>query len=150
MHDYERDYMVDTHGFQAVCSGMKVKADECKVEDVASFRAFFQASSDMAHIVYCSDEQKVEVEQAAREHFKGLAIAPAIHHNASEKAVLHDNDEKSVHIVTEARLLRGFDYRAPVTGFALLVAKQLGSKRAFRQALGRAGRMGDRGYWAKK
>ena len=62
---------------------------------------------------------------------------------------LHGNTAKHVHIVTEQRLMRGFDYRAPGVGFGLLLTRVLDSKRAFRQAIGRAGRMGDGGVWTK-
>ena len=44
--------------------------------------------------------------------------------------------------------MRGFDYRSD-TGIALLLCKQLDSKRAFLQAMGRVGRMGDTAQWFK-
>ena len=45
--------------------------------------------------------------------------------------------------------MRGFDYRAPGGGFGLLLMQGCNSRRAFRQAIGRAGRKDDAGSWAK-
>lgn len=44
--------------------------------------------------------------------------------------------------------MRGFDYRC-AAGIALLITKKLDNKRAFLQAMGRVGRMGDEAQWYK-
>ena len=72
-----------------------------------------------------------------------------VHHNACTKETLHGNRPYNLHIVTEQDRMRGFDYRAPGVGFGLLLMRELNSKRAYRQAIGRAGRMGDEGVWTK-
>ena len=100
-------------------------------------------SSGWARLIYCDDSQVDEVEQAARDHDESLHVV----HNPVCREGLHNNDESSLLIVTQKRLMRGFDYRAPVTGFALLIAKQLDSRRSYLQAIGRAGRNGERGSW---
>ena len=46
-------------------------------------------------------------------------------------------------LVSDERLLRGVDYRAPGTGLALLIAASFSTNRAFTQALGRVGRFGE-------
>ena len=149
MRESEQSHMLNTLEFQFVASGMTVNADEKKVIDTNSLDEFFDATPTMAHIIYCDETDKAEVLKAATAHFKGLSISPAIHLNACSQDVLQNNDERSLYIITDERLMRGFDYRAPITGIALLVAKPLSSLRSYRQALGRVGRMGDVGFWAK-
>ena len=48
-----------------------------------------------------------------------------------------------VMLVSDERLLRGIDYRAPGTGIALIVAASFSTNRALAQALGRVGRFGE-------
>ena len=145
MHSYEQTHMLATMAFQFIQSGMEAAAVEENVMEVASFDEFFATSPGVAHIVYCSEAAVEQVEEAARKH-----VAEAIiRRNGCTRKDLHGNTERNVVVVTEERLMRGFDYRAPMVGFALLIAKKLSSRRAFRQALGRAGRMGEQGQWAK-
>ena len=51
---------------------------------------------------------------------------------------------RDVMVVTEPRLMRGFDYRsADGQGIALLLCLDFDTNRSYRQALGRVGRFGD-------
>ena len=51
---------------------------------------------------------------------------------------------RNIKIVTEPRLMRGFDYRsADGNGIALLLCLGFDTNRSYRQALGRVGRFGD-------
>ena len=51
---------------------------------------------------------------------------------------------RDVMVVTEPRLMRGFDYRsADGRGIALLLCLGFDTNRSYRQALGRVGRFGD-------
>ena len=64
--------------------------------------------------------------------------------------VLRATTARDVYIVTDPRLMRGFDYRsADGHGIALLMCNHVDSEREANQALGRVGRYGDRGERAK-
>ena len=125
MYDYEQLYLRNTLGFGFVFSGMTPTAT--RPDTIRNYGEFFGQSPEKAHIVYCDETDKEGVEASARFHIPDAVII----RNAFTREALHGNTEKHVHIVTEQRLMRGFDYRAPTVGFALLIARQLDSKRAF-------------------
>ena len=68
--------------------------------------------------MYCAEDDVTAVQAAARLY----TINVVFHSNGHTRADLHHNTQKDVHIVTDQRLMRGFDYRAPTVGFALLIA----------------------------
>ena len=121
------------------------KADDADVVIVKDYHEYFTKSQGQAKLVYCDDDDKDAVIAAAKNCCPNIAVKE----NGVTRKELHGNDEKNLLIVTEERLMRGFDYRAPTTGFALLIAKQLPNKRAYLQALGRVGRMGEDASWYK-
>ena len=96
----------------------------------------------MAKLVYCDGEMAAEVEKIALTSVTGANIK----NNPILTKDLRGNNQESVIIVTQQRLMRGFDYRSD-DGIALLICKQLENKRAFLQAMGRVGRMGDEAQW---
>ena len=60
--------------------------------------------------------------------------------------MLRQTQKNDIHVVKQARLMRGFDYRSSDgAGIALLICAPFGSKRDLLQALGRVGRTGDLG-----
>ena len=68
--------------------------------------------------MYCAEDDVNDVQAAARLYTRNVVF----HSNGHTRADLHNNTQKDVHIVTDQRLMRGFDYRAPTVGFALLIA----------------------------
>ena len=68
--------------------------------------------------MYCAEDDVNDVQAAARLDNSNVVF----HSNGHTRADLHHNTQKDVHIVTDQRLMRGFDYRAPTVGFALLIA----------------------------
>ena len=110
---------------------------------VATVDVFFKNTAGMVRILYCNENEVDAVRTIAMKH------GCIVYSNNADKTVLRHNTAKHVHVVTEQRLMRGFDYRAPGVGFGLLLMRSLDSKRAYRQAIGRAGRMDDTGSWAK-
>ena len=57
---------------------------------------------------------------------------------------LRNMTAKDVMVVTDPRLMRGFDYRsADKKGIALILCLGFDTQRGYRQALGRVGRFGD-------
>ena len=66
------------------------------------------------------------------------------HDDVAEMSKLRKMTAKDVIVVTEPRLMRGFDYRsADKKGIALILCLGFGTQRGYRQALGRVGRFGD-------
>ena len=64
--------------------------------------------------------------------------------NVSEMAELRSTVASDVLVVTEPRLMRGFDYRAAdKKGIALMLCLGFDTQRGYIQALGRVGRFGD-------
>ena len=114
-------------GFQFIDAGMMAVANEESVEKLDSYKNFFARSKGMARIIYCHDSSFRTIKSLVTGWLQGAIVV----HNACTKEDLHGNTSQHVHIVTEQRLMRGFDYRAPTVGFALLIARQLDSKRAF-------------------
>ena len=129
--------MLSKLGFEFIYSNVEPMTQEPL--PVHDFRQYFNLSLGMARIIYCDHSQLEEVRQLASECSPGIVQKL----NPTTREDLHDNDETSLIIVTEERLMRGFDYRAYYTGFALLIAKELDCYRSYLQALGRAGRIGE-------
>ena len=108
-----------------------------------------QANTGKSFIIYCGGEQVDSMAEELTQHFKGHTVSPPIYKNAYTRDELHNySDQARAYIVTDEVLMRGFDYRSPATGIALLIARKLSTQRAYLQAIGRAGRMGDTGVWA--
>jgi hypothetical protein len=51
-----------------------------------------------------------------------------------------------LYVITDSRLMRGYDYRAPKKGLTLFVATSFESRNAFRQGMNRVGRFGDEAH----
>ena len=92
----------------------------------------------MAKLIYTTEPKHIEtVEKICTA--RGLVCSP----NVTDAAKLRSLQSCDVLLVSDPLLLRGFDFRSD-SGVALLLATPLDSKRAFMQALGRVGRMGEK------
>ena len=149
MHACEQRHMLDALNFTFVSSGMTAAAKPSDVGTVTTVQSFLQANTGKSFIIYCGEEQVASMEADLKQHFEGHAVSPHIYTNAFTRDALHnDGDQVRAYIVTDEVLMRGFDYRSPETGIALLIARKLSTQRAYLQAIGRAGRNGDTGVWA--
>ena len=119
-------------------SGMKPKFAKGNYMNVESYENFFRLTTGVAKLVYC-DVDQLEAVTAKAKFTQPDAI---IKENVKDKSGLHENDARSVIIVTEERLMRGFDYRC-TEGIALLMARGFSHERALMQGMGRVGRMDD-------
>ena len=72
--------------------------------------------------------------------------------NPVKKSQIHGKTKKDVLIVSEERIMRGFDFKAEEKnpGFSLLQAHSFSNKRALMQGLGRIARNGEAGTWYRK
>ena len=120
-------------------SGMERKFGEADLEDVETYDDFFDKNPGMAKLVYCRDEEVEKVKEAA----KKVQPKADIKTNVVGKSGLHSNTVESVMIVTDKRLMRGFDYRCE-KGIAMVLASSFDHERALLQAMGRVGRMNDK------
>ena len=119
MEAYEKTHTLKFLGFQFIDAGMIAVACEDSLETLDSYKDFFDRSNGMARIIYCHGSNFITLEGLVKGWIQGAIVL----HNACTKEDLHGNTEKHVHIVTDQRLMRGFDYRAPTVGFALLIAR---------------------------
>ena len=121
-------------------SGLETGVTDSDVELVTDIPAFFTQCAKMGKLIYVgsSDAHVAVAEELAAQH--KLQVMK----DESNVSVLRQTTQQTVHIVTQARLMRGFDYRSSDNaGIALLICVQFDSKRAVYQALGRVGRYGD-------
>ena len=128
-----------------VSSALPDRVQEHQVEIVKGIYPFFVRTMGMARIIYCTPEHADAVEKTCNNLEGNLFV----YRNHCTKTELHHNRPEHLHIVTDPTRMRGFDYRAPGVGFGLLLLRSFNSKRAYRQAIGRAGRMGDEAVWMK-
>ena len=110
------------------------------MREIQEIKEFFDEyeRAPMALVVYVSDEDRKAKIVANAERLKLKMLAE----NTTNMQALRSLTTSHICIVSDALLMRGFDFRCS-NGISLLIADKLDSARAYTQALGRCGRHTD-------
>ena len=128
MEQCENNVICNELGMLSMSSGIQTQISEQAVIFTDSPATFFSSYSNMAKLVYVGPEADPELIST----LKNLTAKYNLTLKTDESCVakLRDTKKSDVHVVKEARLMRGFDYRsADKAGIALLICAPLDTKR---------------------
>ena len=131
--------VLDAYNFQVLDSKITSSRLDVKCLQPLSVNSFITKSfGDKARLMFVDDADIPSLEYSLNVENPGITV----YRNHATLADLRQLTPNHVCLVSEVRLMRGFDYRCK-EGINLLIAKQVDSQRTLIQALSRVGRYGE-------